>query len=164
MDPERAAENLLSATEHQLAKAAVGGTVLKADDENRFLLLVAYSPNRMPQRGADGYVDVVRPEVLEKACWRFMDNGARVGLWHEDGHEQAARVVENYVYRASTPWVLKAPSGAEERIEAGDWIVGLILDPPTWRLYKAGAIGGASPQGRAARRPASPETLSRVRS
>jgi Putative phage serine protease XkdF len=143
---------------------AYSGTVLKARAEDRFLLLVAYSANKMPFRGADGFVDLACPEVLEKACWRFMDNGAQVGLWHQEGHEKAARIVENYIYRNPVPWVLEAPNGTHQVIKEGDWVTGLILSKKTWKLYKAGLIGGASPQGGAARRYASPETLARVRS
>lgn len=138
------------------------GTVLKADEENRFLLLVAYSPNKMPQRGADGYIDIVRPEVLEKACWKFMDNGAKVGLWHEDGHADSARVVENYIHRGPD-WVLKAPNGQTQTIKAGDWVVGLICSPSTWNLYKSGQIGGASPQGGAERKRASQDLLAKIK-
>ena len=146
------------------AEPVVEGTVLKADDENRFLLLVSYSANTMPARGADGYIDVANPAVLEKACWRFMDNGAKAGLWHQEGHADSARVVENYIYRNPIPWVIKAPNGRQQVVKAGDWLTGLILEPDTWRLYKAGRIGGASPQGRAGRRAAAPETLARMRS
>ncbi len=140
------------------------GTVLKADEENRFLLLVAYSANKMPARGADGFIDLASPDVLEKACWRFMDNGAKVGLWHEPGHDDAARTVENYIYRNEVPWVMKAPNGEEQMIQYGDWVVGVICSAPTWQLYKRKLIGGASPQGRAGRRSASPELLARMRS
>ncbi len=138
--------------------------LLKAEEESRFLLLVAYSPNKMPLRGADGFVDVARPEVLEKACWRFMDNGAQAGMWHKPGHENAARVVENYVYRNDVPWVIKCPDGTEQVVQKGDWIVGLILSPKSWKMFKAGLIGGGSLQGGAKRGIASEETLAYLRS
>ena len=163
---EQAASNIVTSLPSNTAKASDGpiaeGTVLKADDENRFLLLVAYSANKMPHRGADGFIDVVRPEVLEKACWRFMDNGAKVGLWHEEGHSKAARVVENYIYRNDVPWIVQGPNDSREVIRKGDWVTGFILDEPTWALYKAGKIGGASPQGAARRREARPETLAQM--
>lgn len=142
---------------------AAGFRVVKADPECRFLLTVAYSPNRLPARGADGYLDVVSPDVLEKAAWRFMDNGHEAGLWHEEGHAQEARVVESSIYRGPH-WVIKATDGSEQVIEAGDWLVGFILSDAAWGLYKSGRIGGASPQGGASRRLASTETLARQRS
>ena len=138
----------------------LSATVLKANEENRFLLLVAYSPNKMPLRGADGFIDVVSPEVLEKACWRFMDNGAKMGMNHQPGGENSARVVENYIHRGPD-WVTKGPDGSEQVIKAGDWVVGVICDQHTWALYKSGLIGGASPQGGAGRKPASSETLAK---
>ncbi|MDE2096465.1 MAG: hypothetical protein KGL39_04405 [Patescibacteria group bacterium] len=147
-----------------MKRASYSGTVLKASKKERFLLMVAYSANKMPLRGADGYIDVAPPEVLEKACWRFADNGAKVGLWHKDGNENCARVVENYIYRNPIPWVMKCPDGSEQVIKEGDWVVGMKLDPPTWEMYEKGLIGGASPQGRCVRGPASEETLERFRS
>jgi hypothetical protein len=133
------------------------GTVLKANDEDHFLLMVAYSPHRMPLRGADKRIDLASPRVLEKACWRFMVNGARGGLWHEPGHEDAVKCVENYVYRGPN-WTLD--SGYV--VKAGDWLVGFILDGPTWQLYKSGQIGGVSMQGGAGRKAVSAETLALV--
>ncbi len=141
----------------------LNGTVVKADEENRFLLLVAYSPNKMPKRGADGYIDIVSAKVLEKACWRFTDNGLKVGLWHEAGQETPGRIVENYIYRGPD-WVLKGGGGVEQVIKADDWLVGIICTPRTWNLYKSGRIGGASPQGSAGRQPASDDLLTKLRS
>ena len=152
------------AMHHAATKTAdvASGTVLKTSDEQRFVLMVLYSPNRMPHRGADRKIDVVSPDVLEKACWRFTDNGLRVGLFHEPGHDGAAKCVENYIYRNPIPWVVEGPDGKKQVIKAGDWIGGFILDPPTWGMYKSGLIGGASPQGTAGRKPASDETLARI--
>lgn len=143
--------------------AAVEGTVLKARDEDRFLLMVAYSPNRMPLRGADGKTDLASPRVLEKACWHFMAKGAKTGMWHESGHESEAVCVENYVYRNPVSWAVK--NGEHETvIKEGDWIVGFVLSEPAWEMYKAGEIGGVSMQGAASRKKPSAETLARSRS
>lgn len=167
--PERAAENILHGAHHMLGKSdhdhheqVARGTVLKENPEQRFVLMVLYSPNRMPHRGADRKIDVVAPDVLEKACWRFTDNGLKVGLFHEPGHEGAAKCVENYIYRNPAPWVIEGPDGRTQVIKQGDWLGGFILDEPTWGMYKSGLIGGASPQGTAGRKPASAETLARV--
>lgn len=134
------------------------------NEEQRFLLMVGYSPNRMPLRGADGFVDVASPEVIEKACWRFMLNGAGSGLMHKAGGENAFRVVENYIYRNPVPWVLKAADGSEQTIRDGDWVLGVICSKEVWEDVKAGKYGGGSLQGGAARIHARPETLARQRS
>ncbi|MHB1782381.1 MAG: XkdF-like putative serine protease domain-containing protein [Acidimicrobiales bacterium] len=139
------------------------GAVLKSNEESRYLLTVAYAPRsgKLPGRGLDGKLDVASPEVLEKAAWRFALNGFRVGLNHEKGHEGCARVVESWIHRGG-PWKITAADGSTQVIKKGTWLVGMILDKPTWALYKQGRIGGASPQGTAHRKPASPKTLRKI--
>lgn len=136
-------------------------SVIKANAANRYLLVVAYSANSMPARGADKRTDVASPEVLERACWKFALNGFKVGMHHQDGTVGAATVVENFVWRGE-PTVFKSPDGSQQVIGPGDWCVGLILSPAAWQEYQRGAIKGASPQGTAKRKPASPETLKRI--
>jgi hypothetical protein len=139
------------------------GAVLKSIEEKRFLLLVGYSPNRLPKRGADGFQDLASPELVSKACWRFMLNGAKAGLGHRPGGEDAFKVVENYVYRGND-WVLKAPDGSTQTIRAGDWLVGIVCTPETWSAYKAGKFRSASLQGACRRGPVTPDLLARQRS
>ena len=139
------------------------GRVVKEREEDRFLLMVGYSPNRMPHRGADGYLDLASPRVVEKACWNFMTNGAGAGLMHKAGGEDAFRVVENYVYRNPVPWILKAADGSEQVIEEGDWVIGVVCSKQVYEDYKAGKYGSGSIQGRAQRAPASSETIAQVR-
>lgn len=137
-------------------------TVLKASPEDRYLMCVVYSAHRLPKRGADGRVDVASPAVLEKACWKFAENGFRVGVGHQPGGEMAAQVVENWVHRGPK-WTLTAPDGTTQVVRKGDWLCGLILSPAAWADYKAGRFGGVSLQGRAGRRPPRPKTLARQR-
>ena len=136
-------------------------SVLKASEEDRYLLLVAYSCNTLPARGADHKLDVASPRALEKACWRFADNGFKVGLFHEPGHEGEARIVENFIHRGK-PMVFKAADGTEQVVRRGDWCIGVILSPKAWEMYKQGLIKGASPQGKAGRRPPRRKTLARI--
>lgn len=138
--------------------------VVKAQEEQRFLLMVGYSPNRMPRRGADGFLDIASPETVEKACWRFMLNGAGAGLMHKAGGENAFKVVENYVYRNPEPWVMKATDGSTQTIHAGDWVIGALCSEQTWKDYRAGKYGSGSVQGGAKRDAPTPETLARQRS
>lgn len=145
-----------------MASSGLTVNVLKAHEESRFLLVVAYSASKMPARGADGKVDLASPEVLEKAAWKFADNGLRVGLFHKPGGEGSARVVENFIHRGK-PMRFTAPDGTEQVVRKGDWCVGMILSPEAWDLFKAGAIKGASPQGTARRKPATAKTLARIK-
>lgn len=166
-------ENMMDAAEHNgvVAKFSafvdgavreVTGSVIKSDEEDRFLLMVAYSPHVMPHRGADHRIDIASPRVLEKACWRFMAKGARTGMWHEDGHADESVCVENYIYRNPQPWDVHGDGSL--LVKDGDWVVGFQVSPAAWELYKSGQIGGVSMQGRAGRKKPSAETLARVRS
>lgn len=140
----------------------VAGTVVKSNDEDHFLLMVAYDPHRMPLRGADKRIDIASPRVLEKGCWRYMAKGAKTGMWHQPGHADEAICVENYIYRNPVPWVIKSLDGRETVIKEGCWMVGFILGNEAWALYKSGRIGGVSMQGGAARTLATPESLARI--
>jgi hypothetical protein len=143
---------------------AIDVLIKGAQEEDRFVLMVGYSPNKMPLRGADGFIDLASPNVVEKACWKFMLNGAGGGLLHKAGGENDVKIVENYIYRNPVPWVLKANDGSEQVICQGDWVIGAILSPQTWEDFKKAKYRGGSIQGGARRKPASAETLARVRS
>jgi hypothetical protein len=147
--------------------------VLKASgDEDRFLLVLAYPANRADvSKAIDGHRDFAPPRVVEKAAWRFLLKGAKVGRFHADarggtgdpGYGTTGTVVETSVYRGPD-WTLTAADGSEQVIKAGDWLVGMILTPEAWDLYKAGQIRGASPQGTARRTKPSAEALANLRS
>ena len=124
-----------------------------AEQPIRYVLGVAYQagPDPRIQRGADGGRDYFTAEELEKAAWRFLRNGPKVGLFHADGTEGAGAVVESYVYRGPD-WDL----GDGVIVKAGDWLIGAILDETAWALYKSGKITGWSPQGTATRRTVKP--------
>ncbi|HWU23651.1 MAG TPA: XkdF-like putative serine protease domain-containing protein [Nocardioides sp.] len=122
--------------------------------EQRFLLTVGYQagPDPRIQRGADGYRDYFTSEELEKAAWSLLRSGAPTcGLFHMDGTEGAAEIVESMIWRAD-PWLIKAVDGTEVTVKFGDWLAGLLCDQTAWDLYKRGRIGGVSPQGAAKRR------------
>lgn len=117
-------------------------------DEQRYVLGIAYQsgPDPRIKRGADGGRDYFTEAELEKAAWSFLRSGPQVGLFHADGTEGAAEIVESYVYRGPD-WDL----GDGTVVKAGDWLVGAILDERAWQLYKSGRITGFSPQGQARR-------------
>lgn len=121
-------------------------------EEQRFLLGIAYRAGADPAiaKGQDGGRDFLTEAELEKAAFSYMKNGPRVGLFHLDGTDgdATATVVESYIYRNDEPWDL----GGGLVVRKGDWLVGAILSPEAWQLYKAGKITGWSPQGVARRR------------
>lgn len=118
--------------------------------EQRYVLGIAYQAGPDPRiaKGADGHRDFFTAEELEKAAWGYLqDGGGQIGLFHADGTEGAARVVESYVYRGPD-WDL----GGGVIAKAGDWLIGAICDEQAWRLIKSGKVTGFSPQGVAKRR------------
>lgn len=117
-------------------------------DEQRYVLGIAYQAGPDPRiaEGIDGGRDYFSPVELEKAAWNFLRSGPTVGLGHLDGTEGTAQVVESYIYRGPD-WQV-AP---EVVVKAGDWLVGAILDPFAWQLFKAGRIDSWSVQGSARR-------------
>lgn len=125
-------------------------------EEQRFLLGIAYQAGKssLIKRGADGGRDYFEPEELEKAAHSYLRNGPRVGLFHLDGTdgEATATVVESYIYRNDEPWAV----ADDLVVRKGDWVIGAILSPKAWELYKAGRISGWSMQGTAKRRQVRP--------
>ena len=127
--------------------------MLKATEEQRYVLGVAYQPGRDPRiaKGVDGGRDYFTEAELEKAAWSLLAGGDPVvGLFHADGTEGAATIVESYVLRQD--WSTKSSDGEDLVIKAGSWLVGAILDEHSWAMYKAGRITGFSPQGTGTRR------------
>lgn len=117
-------------------------------DEQRYVLGLAYQAGRDEHInvGADGGRDFFTPDELEKAAWAFLRKGPTIGLAHAAGTEGSGQVVESYIYRGPD-WDL----GDGVIVKAGDWLLGAILDPYAWQLYKAGHIDGWSVQGTARR-------------
>lgn len=122
-------------------------------DPQRYLLGIAYQAGRDPRiaKGADGSRDYFTAEELEKAAWSFVKSNPSVGLFHADGTEGHAEVVESYIYRGQ-PWVVDETPGQEVIVRKGDWLIGVILDDDAWGMYEKGQITGFSPQGSARRR------------
>lgn len=126
--------------------------VCKGAEPQRYVLGIAYQAGPDPRiaKGQDGGRDYFTAAELEKAAWRFLADGPRVGLFHLDGTDAdggAAQVVESYIYRGPD-WDL----GDGIVAKSGDWLVGAVLSERAWQLYKAGKITGWSPQGVARRR------------
>lgn len=122
--------------------------------EQRYVLGIAYQagPDPRIRKGMDGSRDFFTEVELEKAAFRFLANGPVVGMFHADGTQGAATVVESYIYRGPD-WLVTAPDGSTTVVKKGDWLVGAILSPEAWSLYKRGIVTGWSPQGVARRGP-----------
>jgi hypothetical protein len=147
--------------------------VLKADDERRYTLDVAYPADKADiHRAMDKHRDFASKAVVEDAAWNYMRRYRAVGLCHTAEqaatvgtallHDGAAELVESYVYRGPD-WTVKAADGSEQVIKSGDWLVGFVWEPPAWDLIKSGKINGVSVEGGAKRRKPSKEALANLR-
>lgn len=144
--------------------AAPSGLLLKANDEERVGLFVAYAANSPDiAKARDGKRDFAPAPVVERGAWNWMAKGAKIGLFHEFSTDEF-ETVESGIHRGPD-WLLKAVDGTEQVVMEGDWLVAVRAKTQgAWNLMKSGLIGGASPQGRAARRTPSDEALLNLRS
>ena len=139
---------------------SVAGVLVKASDERRYTLVVAYPANQLDVSvAADGHRDFASKEALEEAAWNYLRKGGKIGLWHADGTEDAGERVESYVWPGDD-WT--TPSGYV--VKQGDWMLGIVWTPEAWELVKEGKIGGVSMQGSAKRRQPTAEAIAALRS
>jgi Putative phage serine protease XkdF len=138
---------------------SVAGVLVKASDERRYTLTVAYPADRADVAvAADGHRDFASKAAVEDAAHNYLLKGGKVGLHHADGTEGAGQVVESYIWPAGD-WA----TSAGYVVKAGDWLVGIVWDEPSWELVKAGKIGGVSMQGSARRRTPTAEAIAALR-
>ena len=138
--------------------------VIKAAEERRYTLGVAY-PALKPDVGkaADGYRDFVSAEVLEQTAWNWMRKHRDIGLFHRDGTDGHATVVESYIWRGPDWTQLSPVDGKPYVVKSGDWMLGTIWDDYGWQLVKSGLVQGWSPEGGAARSTPTAERLQELR-
>jgi len=121
---------------HELVDVTKLAKILKIEEERRYTLAVAYPANEI-----DAHGDYMTPEELEEAAWNYLRKSRKIGLMHKDGTEGAGEVVESYIYRGP-PWEVNG-----ERVEPGDWLLGIIWTPEAWERIKKGEFTGLSLQG-----------------
>jgi hypothetical protein len=136
--------------------------VIKAADERRYTLGLAYPAMVVDKAVAqDGHRDFVSAEALEKTAWEFLKGGG-VNMFHKQGTDGHADVVESYIYRGPD-WKFTSPvDGNSYVVKAGDWMLGTVWDDHGWQMVKAGLVNGWSPEGGARRTKPTPERLAQV--
>lgn len=140
--------------------------VLKASsDERRYTLGVAYPAMKADTAVAlDGHIDFASAAAIEKTAWEWMSKHREIGLFHKNGTEGHAQVVESYIYRGPD-WTIESPiDGNSYVVKAGDWMLGTVWDEHGWELVKAGLVRGWSPEGGARRITPDAERLAELRS
>lgn len=140
---------MATVTRAQLAAALTRRPMVKAQSsEERYVLGVAHPAGWRDTigKGLDGHKDFMSESAVEKAAWGYLADGQQIGLNHVDGTIGHATVVESYVYRGPD-WTVTDTLGNSQTIRKGDWLIGAVLDEPTWAEYKAGRFSGWSVQG-----------------
>ena len=142
----------------------VAVNVAKTVDERRYTLGLAYPAMVVDKAIAqDGYRDFVSAEALEKTAWEFLKGGG-VNMFHKQGTDGHADVVESYIYRGPD-WHFTSPVNGEDYVvKADDWMLGTVWDEEGWQMVKAGLVNGWSPEGGARRTKPSAERLALTRS
>jgi hypothetical protein len=137
----------------------LAGVLVKASDERRYILAVAYPADRADVAVAqDGHRDFASKQAVEDAAWNYLRKRGSVGLWHADGTEGAGEVVESFIWPGDD-WA----TGSGYVVKKGDWLVGIVWDDISWEMVKAGMIGGVSMQGSARRRTPTAEAIAALR-
>ncbi len=113
-----------------------GYAIVKADNEAKFTLGVAY-----PADSIDAHGEFASAAELEKAAWSAIARRITAGVGHRPGTDDAGVIVESYIWRFDPIEV----NG--ERINKGDWVLGCVWSEPAWALIKAGKLQGYSIQG-----------------
>lgn len=176
--PEQAAANILTtvtlmakgdlpggATDQAAAKSEFAAVnIIKTVPTRRYSLGPAYPAMVAPGTGADGFNDFISEEALERAAWSWMTKSREIGLFHQDGLEGHATVVESYLWRGPDWHVTSPIDGNEYVIKAGTWMLGTIWDEHGWDLVQRGLVNGWSPEGGARRAVPTPERLAQLRS
>src|SRR6202000_2995583 len=107
---------------------SVAGVLVKASDERRYTLTVAYPADRADVAvAADGHRDFASKAAVEDAAWNYLRKGGKVGLHPGAATSAAGGVGESFIWPADD-W----STGAGYVVKAGDWLVGIVWDEPSW--------------------------------
>src|SRR5665213_1322460 len=108
-------------------KAIESGTIVTKtigfETEQKYTLGLAYPAMKTDVAvAADGHIDFVSAEVLEKTAWAWMTDPGDINLFHKGGTEGHAKTVESYIYRGPD-WKVN-----DCVIKSGDWMLGTVWD------------------------------------
>lgn len=129
----------------------VGTNIIKATDELRYTLAVAYPAMRADKAVAtDGHIDFVSAEALAKTAWEFLKKG-EITMYHQPETGGHAEIVESYIW-AGPDYEFTSPVNKEKyTVRKGDWVLACVWDEEGWAAVKSGLVNGFSPEGSARR-------------
>ena len=135
--------------------------IVKSDDEKQLVVgwaLVSIRPDG--DQIIDLQQDVVDPDVLENAAYRFVEFYRVSGEMHEEGVPKTAAVlVESVVFTKEKMWAMGIPEGL---VPEGWWIGFHVLDPDVWEKVKNGEYTMFSIEGEAIRREIPTESIQKI--
>lgn len=106
--------------------------IIKTAAEKRYTLGLGYPAMRLDKAVAqDGHIDFVSAEALEETAWNWMRKERTIGLFHTDGLEGHAEVVESYIARGD--WQI-----GDTVVKAGSWLLGTVWDAHGWGSRRRG--------------------------
>lgn len=110
------------------------GEILKADDENHFVLSPVLVPYKEDKQG-----DSIPPEEIEKTAHNFMEDYQVVGEMHgRIVGKKDVSLVESYILRDDQ--IINGRT-----IPSGTWMIGLkVYEPRIWEAIKKGEYKGVS--------------------
>ena len=123
--------------------------ISKADDEKQYAFgWASVSVQTDGEQVVDWQKDMIDPEDLEEAAYRYVELYRGGGEMHERGG--VAVLIESVVF---TPEKLKALGLAEDSLPTGWWIGFHVTDADVWEKVKDGTYNMFSIEGTAVRVP-----------
>ncbi len=123
--------------------------IFKSDDEKQYAFGWANISVRADgEQLVDWQRDMIDPEDLEEAAYKFVELYREGGEMHERGG--VAVLIESIVF---TPEKLKAMGLPENGLPIGWWIGFHVTDPDVWKKVKDGTYSMFSIEGQAVRVP-----------
>lgn len=121
--------------------------IVKSDDEKRLAfgwanVSIKVDGEQLP----DLQGDMIDPEVLENAAYKFVELYRSGGEMHERGG--VAQLIESCVFTREKMWAIGIPEGL---IPEGWWIGFKVLDDEVWEKVKNGEYSMFSIEGEAIR-------------
>ena len=135
--------------------------IVKSDDEKQLVFgWASVSIRTDGNQIIDLQQDVVDPDVLEDAAYKFVEFYRVSGEMHREGEAKTAGVlVESVVFTKEKMWAMGIPEGF---VPEGWWIGFHVLDPDVWEKVKNGEYTMFSIEGDAIRREIPTEKVSKL--
>lgn len=130
-------------------------SIVKSDDEKRLAFGWANVSIKVNgEQSPDLQGDMIDPDVLEQAAYKFVELYRSGGEMHERGG--VAVLVESCVFTKEKMWAIGIPDGL---IPEGWWIGFKVLDDDVWQKVKDGEYSMFSIEGEAIREEVPKEPL-----